>query len=89
VICHAIQRVEVLAKPLFGFKREPRISRQEPEALIVECTGQPIHRPLDDATQKAHYSGKKKRHTLKNGKRWRSPTWFPLPEPGILPTRCR
>jgi integrase len=23
------------------------------------------------------------------GKRWRSPTWFPLPEPGILPTRCR
>jgi DDE superfamily endonuclease/Helix-turn-helix of DDE superfamily endonuclease len=66
VICRAIQRVEVLAKPLFGLKREPRISRREAEALIVDCTEQPSHRPRDDATQKAHYSGKKKRHTLKN-----------------------
>jgi DDE superfamily endonuclease/Helix-turn-helix of DDE superfamily endonuclease len=64
-ICRAIQRVEKLAKPLFGVKREPRISRKEAEALIIDCTEQPIHRPGDDAVQKRHYSGKKKRHTLK------------------------
>jgi DDE superfamily endonuclease/Helix-turn-helix of DDE superfamily endonuclease len=64
-ICRAIQRIEKLAKPLFGVKREPRISRKEAEALIIDCTEQPIHRPGDDAVQKRHYSGKKKRHTLK------------------------
>ncbi len=65
-ICRAIQRVEKLAKPLFGVKREPRITRKEAEALIIDCTEQPIHRPGDDVVQKRHYSGKKKRHTLKN-----------------------
>lgn len=65
IICRAIQRVETLAKPLFGLKREPLISAEEAEALIVDCTEQPIYRPEHDATQKAHYSGKKKRHTLK------------------------
>src|SRR5665213_3725071 len=47
-ICRAIRRMEKLAKPLFGVKREPRV------------------RPGDDTVQKRHYSGKKKRHTLKN-----------------------
>jgi hypothetical protein len=65
-ICRAIQRIEKLAKPLFGVKREPRLSLEEAETLIVDCTEQPIHRPGIDAVQKRHYSGKKKRHTLKN-----------------------
>jgi DDE superfamily endonuclease len=65
VICRTIQRVEAIAWPLFGLKREPVISEEEAEAIIVDCTEQPIYRPGDDATQKAHYSGKKKRHTLK------------------------
>ena len=65
-ICRAIQRIEKLAKPLFGVKREPRVSRKEAEALIIDCTEQAIHRPGDDVVQKRHYSGKKKRHTLKN-----------------------
>lgn len=64
-ICRAIKRVEAHAVPLLAVRREPRISRKEAEALIVDCTEQPIQRPGDDATQKAHYSGKKKRHTLK------------------------
>ena len=64
-ICRAIQCIEKLARPLFGVKREPRISRREAEALIIDCTEQPIHRPGDGTVQKAHYSGKKKRHTLK------------------------
>ena len=64
-ICRAIQRVEKLAKPRFGVTREPRVSRKEAEALIIDCTEQPIHRPGEDAVQKRHYSGEKKRHTLK------------------------
>lgn len=64
-ICRAIQCIETLAKPLFGVRREPRISRKEAEALIIDCTEQPVQRPKDDTVQKSHYSGKKKRHTLK------------------------
>ena len=32
-ICHAIKRIEALAKPLFGVKRDPKLSRQETSAL--------------------------------------------------------
>ena len=65
VICRAIQRIEAPVKRLFGIRRAPRISRAEAEALIIDCTEQPIQRPKDEASQRAHYSGKKKRHTLK------------------------
>jgi DDE superfamily endonuclease/Helix-turn-helix of DDE superfamily endonuclease len=67
VICRAIRRIEAQVKPLFALRREPKVSRREAEALIVDCTEQPIQRPKDQATQRAHYSGKKKRHTLKAG----------------------
>jgi hypothetical protein len=65
VICRAIQRVEAQVKPLLALRREPRVSAEEAEALIIDCTEQPIQRPKDQATQRAHYSGKEKRHTLK------------------------
>jgi DDE superfamily endonuclease len=40
--------------------------RDFPEVVaIVDATEQPILRPQDDETQKKHYSGKKRRHTLK------------------------
>ena len=65
VICRAIQRIETHARPLFAVRRNPRISKQEAAALIVDCTEQPIQRPGREAVQKAHYSGKKKWHTLK------------------------
>ena len=64
-ICRAIQRIAGPVQRLFGIRRAPQISRAEAEALIIDCTEQPIQRPKDDATQRAHYSGKKKRHTLK------------------------
>ena len=67
-ICRAIERIERIeqhAKPLFGVKRKPVLTRKEAEALIVDCTEQPIQRPGTDAVRKEHYSGKKKRHTLK------------------------
>jgi hypothetical protein len=65
VICRTIKRIEGHAIPLFGVRRDPKITRREAEALIVDCTEQPIERPGVDAVQRAHYSGKKKRHTLK------------------------
>ena len=65
VICRAIQRVETHAQKLFGVRRDPKITRRGAEALIVDCTEQPIERPGEDAVQRAHYSGKKRRHTLK------------------------
>lgn len=65
VTCRAIKRIESLAKPLFGVQRKPVISRKEAEALMVDCTEQPIQRPGGGAAQRSHYSGKKKRHTLK------------------------
>ena len=54
----------MLVKPLFGVKRDPKLSRQKASALIVDCTQRPIQRPGDDGPQKDHNSGKKKRRTL-------------------------
>ena len=65
VVCRTIKRIEAIARPLFGLRPEPRITEAEALAIIVDCTEQPIHRPKDNDTQKLHYSGKKKRHTLK------------------------
>ena len=64
-VCRAVKRIEAHAAPLFAVGRNPKVSRKEAEALIVDCTEQPVQRPGNDATQRAHYSGKKKRHTLK------------------------
>ena len=64
-VCRAIKRAESVVKPLFAVRREPRLSRAEAEAVIIDCTEQPVQRPRDEAAQKEHYSGKKKRHTLK------------------------
>lgn len=41
-ICRAIRRIEAHAKPRFGVKREPELTQKEAEALIVDCTEQPI-----------------------------------------------
>ena len=54
-VCRAIKRTEALVKPMFALRREPKISQREAEALIIDCTEQPIQRPKDNATQKAHY----------------------------------
>jgi len=35
-------------------------------SFIIDATERPVQRPKDSAKQKKHYSGKKKRHTIKN-----------------------
>jgi len=43
-----------------------QVLQDYPDLLaIIDATEQPIERPADSAKQKAHYSGKKKRHTRK------------------------
>jgi DDE superfamily endonuclease/Helix-turn-helix of DDE superfamily endonuclease len=64
-VCRAIKRIEPIAQAILGVKRDPKLSAAEAREMIVDCTEQPIQRPKDNETQKQHYSGKKKRHTLK------------------------
>jgi len=62
-ICRTLRRIEKLAVRMLGVKRRIHVSREEAEALIIDCTEQPIQRPR--RKQKLWYSGKKKRHTIK------------------------
>jgi IS5 family transposase len=62
-ISRALHRIEPLAARILGVKRSLRVTREEAEALIIDCTEQPIQRPI--RKQRCWYSGKKKRHTIK------------------------
>jgi len=46
-IRHALERIEPLARRAIGVKRRVRVSREESEALIIDCTEPPIQRPAD------------------------------------------
>jgi hypothetical protein len=58
-----LRRIEALAARVLGVRRTIRVNREEAEALIIDCTEQPIERP--SRKQRCWYSGKKKRHTVK------------------------
>jgi hypothetical protein len=62
-ICRSLRRIEKLAVRVLGVKRSIRVNCEEAEALIIDCTEQPIQRP--SRKQRCWYSGKKKRHTIK------------------------
>lgn len=63
-ICRALRRMEPLARQVVGVKRAIRVRAEEAEALIIDATEQPIQRP--SRKQRCWYSGKKKRHVIKN-----------------------
>jgi len=63
-ISRSLRRIEGLAARVLGVKRAIRVAREEAEALIIDCTEQPIQRP--SRKQRCWYSGKKKRHTIKS-----------------------
>jgi hypothetical protein len=63
-ICRSLRRIERIARHVLGVKKSIRVSAEEAEALIMDCTEQPIQRP--SRKQRCWYSGKKKRHTVKN-----------------------
>ena len=62
-VSRSLRRIEGLVARVLGVKRRIHVSREEAEALIIDCTEQPIQRP--SRKQRCWYSGKKKRHTIK------------------------
>lgn len=62
-ISRSLRRIERLAVKVLGVTRQIKVSREEAEALIIDCTEQPIQRP--GRKQRCWYSGKKKGHRIK------------------------
>lgn len=62
-VSRTLRRIETLAARVLGVKRAVRVSGEDAQALIIDCTEQPIQRP--SRKQRCWYSGKKKRHTIK------------------------
>jgi IS5 family transposase len=62
-VCRLIKRLEPLLATIMAIPKVKVLSQQEAESLILDVTEQPIERPKKG--QKAYYSGKKKRHTIK------------------------
>jgi hypothetical protein len=63
-ICRSLRRIEPLAYRILGVKRAIKVTQEEAQALLIDATEQAIERPKHG--QKRYYSGKKKRHGLKN-----------------------
>jgi len=63
-ICRSLRRIEGLARRVLGVKKQIKVTAEEAQALILDCTEQQVHRPA--RKQRCWYSGKKKRHTIKN-----------------------
>lgn len=62
-ICRALARIEPIARRVIGVPKTPRLAAGEAEAILIDCTEQPVERPK--RKQRCWYSGKKKRHTVK------------------------
>lgn len=63
-ICRSLSRIEPLARHVLGVKRAIKVSGDEAHALLIDATEQSIERPKHG--QERYYSGKKKRHCIKN-----------------------
>jgi len=62
-VCRLIQKLEPLLASVMALSKTRHLCQEEVESLIIDATEQPIERPKKG--QKAFYSGKKKRHTVK------------------------
>ena len=62
-VCRIIRKLEPILAKIVALKKERTLSQAAIEELIMDATEQPIERPKRG--QRAYYSGKKKRHTLK------------------------
>jgi len=62
-VCRSIKRLEPILASVMGIKKDRTLTEEELSEIIIDCTEQPIQRPKKG--QKKHYSGKKKRHTIK------------------------
>lgn len=62
-VCRIIKKLEPILAKVISLPKKPHLSKEEVEELILDVTEQQIERPKKG--QKAFYSGKKKRHTVK------------------------
>lgn len=63
-ICRSLRRIEPCVRRVLGVKRAIKVSADEARALLIDATEQAIERPKRG--QERYYSGKKKRHCVKN-----------------------
>ncbi len=56
-------RIERIAAKVLGVRRRILVGAEEAQALIIDCTEQPVQRPR--RKQRCYYSGKRRRHTIK------------------------
>jgi hypothetical protein len=63
-VCRLIRVLEPILASVIHLEKSKKLSQEEVESLMIDATEQPIERPKKG--QKSYYSGKKKRHTLKN-----------------------
>jgi hypothetical protein len=66
VLLRALEQVAALPKREFASVEEIAAAFADQEELFIDATERARRRPQDEAEQKAHYSGKKKQHTVKN-----------------------
>ena len=62
-VCRIIKILEPLLAKVMSIPKKKSLSQEEIASCLVDATEQPIERPKK--AQKAYYSGKKKRHTIK------------------------
>jgi hypothetical protein len=66
VLYKALENLGVMPQREFKTVKEFRAACAWFDDLLIDATERPHHRPSNEDEQKALYSGKKKRHTLKN-----------------------
>lgn len=64
-ICRLFKRLEPLVAKKITIKKDRSLTQEEIIKIIADVTEQPTQRPKKKSKQKKHYSGKKRRHTLK------------------------
>jgi len=64
-ICRLFIKLEPLVARKITIKKDRSLTQEEIIKILADVTEQPTQRPKKKSKQKKHYSGKKKRHTLK------------------------
>lgn len=66
VLLRALAQCEVLPERQFADVEALQAAFADVTELLIDATERPVQRSQDEDTQRAHYSGKKKRHSVKN-----------------------
>jgi hypothetical protein len=85
-VCRNINPLQPLLAGIFRIpERRVELTEDEVRELFFDCTEQPVNRPGPGRGQRAYYSGKKKRHTVKHQVVVARRRKRPGPRPGGVP----